>query len=132
MFNAFRVVLAEQAMAEAAEVERRLAAGELLTLAGVPAAVKSDTDVAGVSSMCGTRDRMVERFVDLLGMRVHTFSGVRDQVRECVEKPWPRRSLGAHGGARLFGISGSGPFDSQLDTRPITSVVAVPRPCTAS
>ena len=57
MFNAFRVVLAEQAMAEAAEVERRLAAGELLTLAGVPIAIKDDTDVAGVSSMCGTRDR---------------------------------------------------------------------------
>lgn len=52
--NAFRVVLAEQAMAEAAHVERRLAAGEMLPLAGVPIAVKDDTDVAGISSMCGT------------------------------------------------------------------------------
>ena len=54
VLNAFRVVLAEQAMAEAVQVERRLAAGEVLPLAGVPMAVKDDTDVAGVSSMCGT------------------------------------------------------------------------------
>jgi amidase len=54
ILNAFRVVLAEQALAEAAQVERRLAAGEELPLAGVPIAVKDDTDVAGVSSMCGT------------------------------------------------------------------------------
>lgn len=52
--NAFRVVLAEQAMAQAAAVERRLAAGESLPLAGIPLAVKDDTDVAGVSTMCGT------------------------------------------------------------------------------
>jgi amidase len=54
LLNAFRVVLAEQAMAEAVQVERRLAAGEVLPLAGVPIAIKDDTDVAGVSSMCGT------------------------------------------------------------------------------
>jgi len=54
LLNAFRVVLAEQAIAEAAQVERRLAAGEVLPLAGVPIAIKDDTDVAGVSSMCGT------------------------------------------------------------------------------
>jgi amidase len=54
VLNAFRVVLAEQAMTEAAQVERRLAAGEVLPLAGVPIAIKDDTDVAGVSSMCGT------------------------------------------------------------------------------
>ncbi|HEU4361430.1 MAG TPA: amidase family protein [Mycobacterium sp.] len=52
--NAFRVVLAEQAMTQAAAVERRLAAGESLPLAGIPLAVKDDTDVAGVSTMCGT------------------------------------------------------------------------------
>lgn len=54
VLNAFRVVLADRALAEAAHVERRLAAGETLPLAGVPIAVKDDTDVAGVSSMCGT------------------------------------------------------------------------------
>ncbi|MGD1236890.1 amidase [Mycobacterium seoulense] len=54
VLNAFRVVLDERAMADAAQVERRLAAREVLPLAGVPVAVKDDTDVAGVSSMCGT------------------------------------------------------------------------------
>ncbi|MBS9532901.1 amidase [Mycobacterium sp. M1] len=54
VLNVFRTVLGEQAMAEAAQVEQRLAAGEELPLAGVPIAVKDDTDVAGVSSMCGT------------------------------------------------------------------------------
>ncbi|MGD1173168.1 amidase [Mycobacterium seoulense] len=55
VLNAFRVVLDERAIAEAAQVEQRLADGEVLPLAGVPVAVKDDTDVAGVSSMCGTR-----------------------------------------------------------------------------
>lgn len=54
VLNAFRIVLADQALAQAVEVERRLAGGESLPLAGVPIAVKDDTDVAGVSSMCGT------------------------------------------------------------------------------
>jgi hypothetical protein len=60
---------------------------------------------------------VVERFVDLLGMPVPTFSGLRDQVRECVETPWPRTSLGTDGGVRLFGINGSA-IDSQLAKRP--------------
>ncbi|WP_078058494.1 amidase family protein [Mycolicibacter icosiumassiliensis] len=54
VLNVFRTVMGDQAMAEAAHVEQRLAAGETLPLAGVPIAVKDDTDVAGVSSMCGT------------------------------------------------------------------------------
>ncbi len=54
VLNVFRTVMGDQAMAEAAHVEQRLAAGESLPLAGVPIAVKDDTDVAGVSSMCGT------------------------------------------------------------------------------
>lgn len=61
VLNAFRVVLAEPAMAQAAQVEHRLAAGEVLPLAGVPVAVKDDTDVAGVSSMCGTAARRDDR-----------------------------------------------------------------------
>ncbi|MGV0624311.1 amidase family protein [Mycolicibacter minnesotensis] len=54
VLNAFRIVLGDRAMDEAGRVEQRLAAGESLPLAGVPIAVKDDTDVAGVSSMCGT------------------------------------------------------------------------------
>ncbi|WP_165757845.1 amidase family protein [Mycolicibacter engbaekii] len=54
VLNVFRTVLGDRAMAEAVRVEQRLAAGEALPLAGVPIAIKDDTDVAGVSSMCGT------------------------------------------------------------------------------
>jgi amidase len=44
--NAFRIVRAERARTEAAEADRRLAAGERLPLLGVPVAVKDDVDLA--------------------------------------------------------------------------------------
>lgn len=56
--NAFRRVRAEAAMAEAAEADRRLAAGERLPLLGVPVAVKDDTDVAGEPTAFGCRRRV--------------------------------------------------------------------------
>src|SRR5580693_3847511 len=45
--NAFRVVRADAARAEAAEADRRIAAGERLPLLGVPIAIKDDVDLAG-------------------------------------------------------------------------------------
>ncbi|MEV5506478.1 amidase [Streptomyces orinoci] len=45
--NAFRRIRAEAALREAAEADRRLAAGERAPLLGVPVAVKDDMDVAG-------------------------------------------------------------------------------------
>jgi amidase len=45
--NAFRVVCAEAARAEALDADRRLAAGERLPLLGVPVAIKDDVDLAG-------------------------------------------------------------------------------------
>ncbi|MFG3118970.1 amidase [Streptomyces sp. NPDC048197] len=51
--NAFRRVRAEAALTEAAEADRRLAAGERLPLLGVPVAVKDDTDVAGEPTAFG-------------------------------------------------------------------------------
>jgi amidase len=51
--NAFRIVRAEAARAEAAEADRRLAAGERLPLLGVPVAVKDDVDVAGEPTAFG-------------------------------------------------------------------------------
>ncbi|MFB7634236.1 amidase [Streptomyces sp. NPDC056149] len=51
--NAFRRVRAEAALAEAAEADRRLAAGERTPLLGVPVAVKDDTDVAGEPTAFG-------------------------------------------------------------------------------
>jgi amidase len=52
--NAFRVVLTEQALADAAEADRRRAKGEKAPLLGVPIAVKDDVDVAGVPTAFGT------------------------------------------------------------------------------
>ncbi len=52
--NAFRVVLTKQALADAADADRRRAAGERAPLLGVPIAVKDDVDIAGVPTAYGT------------------------------------------------------------------------------
>ncbi|GIK76892.1 MAG: putative amidase AmiB2 [Actinomycetes bacterium] len=54
VLNAFRVVLAERARAEAAAADRRIAAGETAPLLGVPIAVKDNVDVAGEVTTLGT------------------------------------------------------------------------------
>ncbi|UQX04099.1 amidase [Streptomyces sp. RerS4] len=51
--NAFRIIRAEAALAEAVVADRRLAAGERLPLLGVPLAVKDDMDVAGEPTAFG-------------------------------------------------------------------------------
>ena len=45
--NAFRVVFAERALAEAAQADGRRGSGDRRPLLGVPVAIKDDTDVAG-------------------------------------------------------------------------------------
>src|SRR5437588_560989 len=52
--NAFRVVLTESALADAAEADRRRADGDRAALLGVPIAVKDDVDVAGQPTYFGT------------------------------------------------------------------------------
>ena len=52
--NAFRVVLAERALAEADQAAARLRAGEDRPLLGVPVAIKDDTDVAGEVTPIGS------------------------------------------------------------------------------
>ena len=52
--NAFRVVLTESALADAAAADQRRAAGENAPLLGVPIAVKDDTDIGGVPTFFGT------------------------------------------------------------------------------
>ncbi|MFB7507866.1 amidase [Streptomyces broussonetiae] len=53
--NAFRIVRAEAALAEAAAADRELAAGVRGPLLGVPVAVKDDMDVAGEPTAFGCR-----------------------------------------------------------------------------
>jgi amidase len=52
--NAFRVVFAERALAEAEQAEARVRAGEARPLLGVPVAVKDNVDVAGEVTTHGT------------------------------------------------------------------------------
>ena len=52
--NAFRDVYAEAAVAEAAAADRRLAAGEVLPLLGVPVAIKDELDITGRVTSHGT------------------------------------------------------------------------------
>ena len=51
--GAFRVIRHEAARAEAAEADRRVAAGERRPLLGVPVAIKDDTDLAGETTPFG-------------------------------------------------------------------------------
>jgi amidase len=51
--NAFRVVCAERARADAEEADRRLGGGESVPLLGVPVAIKDDTDLAGEATPFG-------------------------------------------------------------------------------
>ena len=53
--NAYRVVMAERALAGADEADRRIAAGEAAPLLGVPIAVKDNVDVEGELTTLGTR-----------------------------------------------------------------------------
>jgi amidase len=52
--NAYRIVLADTARAEAEAAQRRLDAGERLPLLGVPVAIKDNVDVAGTTTTLGT------------------------------------------------------------------------------
>ncbi|MEX3649525.1 amidase family protein, partial [Mycolicibacterium porcinum] len=51
--NAFRVVLTEQALADAAKADASRAVGKQLPLLGIPIAVKDDVDIAGVPTRFG-------------------------------------------------------------------------------
>ncbi|HEU5476077.1 MAG TPA: amidase [Actinophytocola sp.] len=62
--NAFRRVRADAALAEAAEADRRLAAGERGPLLGVPIAVKDDMHVAGEPTAFGCAGDFPVQLVD--------------------------------------------------------------------
>jgi amidase len=54
VLNAFRVVYAERAPAEAEQADARRRGGDARPLLGVPVAIKDDADVAGDVTACGT------------------------------------------------------------------------------
>lgn len=62
--NAFKLVCASQARAQAAEADRRLADGERLPLLGVPVAVKDDVDLAGHPTAFGCAGKFAPRESD--------------------------------------------------------------------
>lgn len=66
--NAFRIVMAERAVAHARQADSRRSAGEERPLLGVPVAVKDTEDVAGEATRWGTamRARPAERDNDLV------------------------------------------------------------------
>ncbi|HVJ31343.1 MAG TPA: amidase, partial [Gammaproteobacteria bacterium] len=59
--NAFITVTAEQALAQAAVADRRLAKGDATPLTGIPLAHKDIFCTAGVKTSCGSR--MLDNFV---------------------------------------------------------------------
>lgn len=62
--NAFRILRPEAAQAEAAEAEKRLAAGERLPLLGMPIAIKDDMDLAGEPTAFGCGGRFEPKLLD--------------------------------------------------------------------
>ena len=67
--NAFRVVRAEAALREAAEADRRLAAGERAPLLGVPVAIKDDLDLAGEPTAFGCPGSFPAKLADAPAVR---------------------------------------------------------------
>jgi amidase len=62
--NAWRIVLAEKALAEAAQADGRRGAGDERPLLGVPIAIKDDIDVAGTTTAWGTSAHGPEKTED--------------------------------------------------------------------
>src|SRR3954449_9795722 len=64
ILNAFRVVMAEKALAEADQADGRRRAGDTRSLLGVPRAIKDDCDVAGEITAFGCDVEPVRRGAD--------------------------------------------------------------------
>jgi amidase len=64
VLRAFRVILSDSALRDAADADRRRAAGERPPLLGVPVAVKDDTDIAGETTPYGAGGDWTARAAD--------------------------------------------------------------------
>ncbi|CAM4381542.1 Glutamyl-tRNA(Gln) amidotransferase subunit A [Mycobacterium basiliense] len=89
--NAFRVVLAESALADAADADRRRAAGDTAPLLGIPIAVKDDVDVAGVPTAFGTQGYVPPAARDCEAVRRLKAAGavIIGKTNTCELGQWP-------------------------------------------
>ena len=100
--NCFRVVLAEQALADAAETDRKRAAGKELPLLGIPIAVKDDVDVAGVPTRFGAEGNIRPASADSEVVRRLRAAGavIVGKTNTCELGQWPFTSGPAFGHTR--------------------------------
>jgi amidase len=89
--NAFRVVLTESALADAARADRRRAAGDTAPLLGIPIAVKDDVDVAGVPTAFGTEGHVAPATQDAEVVRRLKAAGavIVGKTNTCELGQWP-------------------------------------------
>jgi amidase len=100
--NAFREVLTEQALADAARADRKRAAGEELPLLGIPIAVKDDVDVAGVPTRFGADGNIRSAREDSEVVRRLRAAGavIVGKTNTCELGQWPFTSGPAFGHTR--------------------------------
>jgi amidase len=89
--NAFRVVLTETALADAAAADRRRSAGDQSPLLGVPIAVKDDVDVAGQPTAFGTSGYVQQATQDAEVVRRLKAAGavIVGKTNTCELGQWP-------------------------------------------
>src|SRR3954452_17564540 len=100
--NAFRVVLTKQAQADAAEADRKRAAGQQLPLLGIPIAVKDDVDIAGVPTRFGADGNIRPAAEDAEVVRRLRAAGavIVGKTNTCKLGQWPFTSGPAFGHTR--------------------------------
>lgn len=100
--NAFRIVRRERALAEAADADRRLAAGERLPLLGVPIAIKDDTDLAGEPTAFGCGGDFAPKTEDAEAARRLRAAGavIVGKTNTCEIGQWPFTDAAAFGCTR--------------------------------
>ncbi|WEO93912.1 amidase [Streptomyces sp. FXJ1.172] len=100
--NAFRIVRAEAALAEAEAADRELAAGVRRPLLGVPVAVKDDMDVAGEPTAFGCRGDFPPAAADGEAVRRLRAAGavIIGKTNTCELGQWPFTEGPAFGDTR--------------------------------
>src|SRR6476469_2273822 len=100
--NAFRVVLAKEALADAAKADRKRGAGQELPLLGIPIAVKDDVDVAGVPTRFGADGYVRRAHQDAEVVRRLRAAGavIVGKTNTCELGQWPFTSGPAFGHTR--------------------------------